>query len=94
MKKIYYIQKEEIQLGETTVFTPSFYEDYDIAKADFKGLIKMEKEEMYYIEEEIERVDFVGLKGSDEWGKVNKRIFLRSNNLNKKLIYTKKTHLL
>lgn len=93
MGKIYYIQKEEIQLGETTVFTPTFYENYDIAKADFKGLIKMEKEEMYYIEEEIEGVDFVGLKGSDEWGKVNKRISLRSNDLNKKLIYTNNSNL-
>lgn len=93
MKKIYYIQKEEIQLRETTVFTPTFYEDYDIAKADFKGLIKMEKDEISYIEDEVEGVDFVGLKGSDEWGKVNKRISLRSNDLNKKLIYTKSINL-
>lgn len=54
-EKIYYIQKEEIQLGETTVFTPTFYENYDIAKADFKGLIKIEKDE-------IEGGDFVYIK--------------------------------
>lgn len=93
MEKIYYIQQEEFQLGETTVFAPIFYKDYDIAKVDFEGLVKIEKEEMYYIEKETEGVDFVGLKGSDEWGQVQKIIYLRSNNLNKKLIYTNNSNL-
>ncbi|WP_195336972.1 hypothetical protein [Paraclostridium bifermentans] len=87
MKQIYYIQKEEFQLGETTVYAPDFYEDYDMAKEDFEALIKLEKEDMNYIDKETEGVDFVGLKGSDKWGQVQKIIYLRSNNLNKKLIY-------
>ncbi|MDB8790434.1 hypothetical protein PN398_06855 [Romboutsia sp. 1001216sp1] len=86
IEKIYYIQKEEIQLGETTVFAPQFYIDYNFAKAEFEKCIKQEKNSLDYLEDETEGLDYIMLKGVDEWGEIKIELYLRSRELNKQII--------
>lgn len=86
IEKIYYIQKEEFQLGEKTVYVPMFYIDYKVAKKEFEELIELEKKDLHYIEKEIRALDCITLTGVDNWGKTRIELWLRSNKLNREQI--------
>lgn len=86
IEQIYYIQKEEFQLGTTTVYTPTFFIDYNFAKKEFEKLIELEKKTLHYIEEETKGLDFIMITGADDWGKTEIQLWLRSNKLNKEQI--------
>ena len=77
IEKIYYIQKEEFQLGTKTVYSPFFYTNYKLAKSEFEKLIEIEKSNLEYLEEETKALDCVMLKGIDEWGETEIEIYLR-----------------
>ncbi|MEG0235876.1 MAG: hypothetical protein RSB77_05395 [Bacilli bacterium] len=86
IEKIYYIQKEEFQLGTTTVYAPLLYTNYKLAKEEFIKLIKLEKESLYYLEKEIEAHDCIALEGIDKWGATKIDIYLRSGKVDERLI--------
>ncbi|SCJ45498.1 Uncharacterised protein [uncultured Clostridium sp.] len=86
IEQIYYIQKEEFQLGTTTVYAPTFFIDYNFAKKEFEELIELEKKTLHYIEKETKALDCIVITGADNWGKTEIRLWLRSNRLNKEQI--------
>lgn len=86
IEKIYFIQEEEFQLGEKSVYVPEFFINYKVAKKRFKEIVNERKNKLDYLESEIEGVDFVMLTGTDEWGETRIEIWLRDNELNKEQI--------
>jgi hypothetical protein len=86
IEKIYFIQKEEFQLGSTTVYAPTFYIDYKVARKEFEELIELEKKNLHYIEEETKALDCIMIKGADVWGETEIKLWLRANKLNKERV--------
>lgn len=80
--KVYYIQKEEIEINTTTVFCPTFFKSYKNAKKEFIKFVKSEKDSFDYLLKEDKEIDFIKLYGYDSRGQVKKQIYLRSGNLN------------
>lgn len=83
MEKIYYIQKEEFQLGENTNFSPIFYIDYDKAKTEYLKYVEDEIESLDFLESKCEGYYCININGYDKWGKIRKVIYLRSGEINR-----------
>ncbi len=83
MEKIYYIQKEEKQMGGYTTFCPIVYIDYDKAKKKYLEYVEYEKNSLDYMLSAYEGCDCISIHGSDEWGEIRKNIWLRSEVINK-----------
>lgn len=83
MEKIYYIQKEEFQLGSYSNFSPTFYIDYDKAKTEYLKYVEDEINSLDFLESKCEGYDCINIEGYDEWGKIRKVIYLRSGEINR-----------